>query len=283
MGRKKTDDAIREANCGRVRFLLEHLWASNQSRMAADLGVTQSLVSKICRGSQGPGREFLAALARQPGVHAEWVLRGEGTPLVPSTHGTLPVACGILPGWPERHPELMTGERSPVAAAYDKPSRYWYRIPADCPALRAAELALLPGDLLLLDADVTAWLDRLSDFVGRMFGVRVRRGEQASYQLALLRRDSAGLVFDAFTEHCRLATVSPSPAVPPAPAASIPVGVRAKRKVRSLTSVSEKPKPVAAPTTPPSDVPFVRAADIAGAGVITPDDIVAVRVGLYRG
>src|SRR3954453_10582055 len=82
MPRRATQETAHERDAvrGRVRFLLEYRWGGNQRQMARDLDVSQGLVSKIVNGQQGAGRRFLAALAHQPGVNAEWLWRGEGQP-----------------------------------------------------------------------------------------------------------------------------------------------------------------------------------------------------------
>lgn len=272
----------------RVQVVLDRLFDGNQTRLADALGVSHTLVHLVVKGSHPPSRNLMTRLAKVQGVSPSWVETGEGEPLLPPSLGTLPVASGILPGWPERHTELMTGERWPTAEAFIRPSRYWLRVEPTCPALRAAELALLTGDLLLMDANTAVWADRLDDCNGKLFGVRVRRGEQVSYTLALLRRNATGLSFDTFEEHDRQSTTSPAPHFSASSPTTDDEGIkRLPRKISKLIPASEKPakkaKPVAAPTTPPSDVPFVRAADIAGPGIITPQDIIAVRVGLYRG
>jgi hypothetical protein len=290
MSRKISEEVQRQRTAmqKRVEWVLNHLFAGKQRRMAAAMRKSQAYLSRVVHGQQNVGPEFLEALSRLPGVNPRWVETGEGEPLLPPTHGTLPVASSILPAWPERCPELMSGERFPVAEAFAKPSRYWYRVELTCPALRATALALLPGDMLLLDADVTAWTDRLSDCAGKLFGVRVRRGEQSSYQLALLRRHPTGLSFDTFEERDRLSPPSPAPLPSASSKATDDEGMkRLPRKITKLIPASEKPakkaKPAdAAPTTTPSDVPFVQMTDIAGPGVVTPQDIVAIRVGLYR-
>src|SRR4051812_640798 len=96
---------LREAVRDRVKFLLEYHWLGNQRQMARDLEVSQGLISKIINGLQGAGRRFLGILGSQPGVNADWVLRGEGQPLNLPPKGTLPVALGVLPGSPAEWPQ----------------------------------------------------------------------------------------------------------------------------------------------------------------------------------
>src|SRR5262245_58762238 len=135
---KGTDLRKREAEADRVRFLLNNLYGGNQSRMAAAVPASQSLLSKIDRGDRLPGRDLMEKLAQLAGVNPGWVLRGEGEPFSGPSKGTLPIAVGVLPGWPERYTELLTGQRHPVAEALDRASRYWVQVAAGCPLARKA-------------------------------------------------------------------------------------------------------------------------------------------------
>src|SRR3954470_7652077 len=65
---------------GRVERLLREVWGGSQRRMAADLGVSQALISKVVRGEQVPGRKPLEAPARPPRHPAAWVYEGKGEP-----------------------------------------------------------------------------------------------------------------------------------------------------------------------------------------------------------
>jgi hypothetical protein len=156
MARKVSEEARRrrEELQQRVAWVLGHLYRGKQRRMAAEMGVSQSLISRVTNGLQGAGPDFVAALKRLPGLNPRWVDAGEGEPLLPPTKGTLPVARGILPGEPAAYPELLTGERHPVAEAFERPSRYWVRLLPEAPVLQIRELALLPGDLLLFEARI---------------------------------------------------------------------------------------------------------------------------------
>ncbi len=181
----------REALRRRIAQLLQERWQGNQVRMAADMGVSQSLVSKIVRGVQGAGRQFLARLEAQPGIRAEWLLHGEGEPFVMPLAGTLPVADRVLPGPPNAHAILLTGDRHPVAMAFDSGSRYWLRLSATEPLLTVDALELRTGDHLLLETD-TSWTHRADLLPGRICGLRRSSGGAATYQAALVRRSAEG-------------------------------------------------------------------------------------------
>jgi len=220
MPKRRTEESLRrrQADCGRVKLLLENLWAGHQGKMAADLGVTQGLISKIIRQVQGPGRKLLVKLASQPGVNREWVIRGEGQPFLSPTKGSLPIAMGVLPGSPEHHPALLTGQRHPVADAFERPSRYWITVQPSCPLLLLTDLALLPGDLLLLESNSETWVGQFTRLVGKVFGVAFRRRTEVVYALGRLERGKQGFMFAWGSRIARLEDLqSPIEQPPPPP------------------------------------------------------------------
>jgi hypothetical protein len=172
----------------RIRWVLNNLYRGNQSHMAAAMGMSQSLISRVANGRQGAGPEFLDALKRLPGLNPNWVDSGEGEPLLPPTRGTLPIARGILPGEPAAYPELQTGERHPVAEAFERPSRYWVRLLPGAKVLQIREVALLSGDLLLFEADRAVWEGRLNEYTGQLCGVSISKSGMVNYEIGLLRQ-----------------------------------------------------------------------------------------------
>jgi transcriptional regulator with XRE-family HTH domain len=254
MSRRKSGEVLgqRQAAAARARLVLDQLYGGNQSRLARDVGVSQSLISKVARGERTPGRKLLEALARLPGVRPEWALRGEGAPFAPTTRGTLPVALGVLPGWPERFPERLTGQRHPIAEALERASRYWMAVPAGSPLTAVACLALLPGDLILFDANPDVWESNLEQLQGRLFGVKLHRGAGCSYEVGRLTRDEAGPLLDLFGAKARLAEPPTTP--PPAPREdSQPRPGRAKRRVFSLRHPGQKDDTAAGTEAPQAD------------------------------
>jgi hypothetical protein len=159
--------------------------------MAADLGVTQSLISKIVRGTQGAGRDFLARLGMQPGICKEWLENGEGEPFTSTLAGTLPVADRILPGAPNSHANLLSGDRHPVAPALDGDTRYWLRLLPSEPLLAVTPLQLRAGDHLLMETETT-WTRRVDLLPGRICGVRRAFSGSVTYHATLLHRSTVG-------------------------------------------------------------------------------------------
>jgi hypothetical protein len=220
MTRPPDDDRARyrETMRKRVQLLLECRWQGSQRQMARDLGVTQGLISKIVHGMQGAGKRFLTALARHPGISEEWLMRGVGQPLTFPPKGTLPVAMGVLPGPPAEHVQLLTGARHPVAEALDRGSRYWLALQPSSPLVRAPELSLLAGDLMLMETD-PAWRSRLDFVDGRLCGAHIP-GEpsESRYELGKLGRDSTGFFLNLYSHIVRL-TGQPLPSPPTHPEA----------------------------------------------------------------
>lgn len=285
MPRKITEEVQRQRKVlrQRVAWILDHIFGGKQRRMSTAMEMNQAYLSRVLNGHQGIGPEFLNSLTKLPGVNPDWVVRGEGEPLLLPTRGSLPLAVGILPGWPERYAELLTGERHPVAEAHDRASRYWFKVEANCPALREVSLALLPGDLLLFDANTALWLDRLDQLVGRLFGLRLRRGQHLSYVLGLLSKDEIGFVFDLFGEIIRQAVVL-TPPKPEKKAAKEAVHAkyeRLPRKIIRLKPVSDEGA-VEPPEKPPQAEPATPAIPATALLEFTPEDVVALRVYTVR-
>ncbi|QDU21801.1 hypothetical protein [Urbifossiella limnaea] len=156
MGKKPTPEQVewQKVARGRLVLVLDRLFDGNQTRLARALGVTQALVNIVVREVQPPTRNLIARLGAVERVNPHWAATGEGEPFLPDTHGTLPVSEVPLPGPPADHAALMTRKRFAVAAAFDRPSCYMWRLPAGHPATAVDAWRLLPGDLLLLETSL---------------------------------------------------------------------------------------------------------------------------------
>lgn len=165
----------REAIQERIRFLVNHRWAGRQRQMARDLGVSQALISKLVNGQQAAGKQFLLTLAKHSGVNLEWLVDGQGPPVQWPERESLPVARAVLPGPPLSVPDMLTGERHPVAEAFTRQTRYWLQVQPSTPILRVESLRLMAGDLMLIEGD-PAWARQADMVVGRPCGVRLGRG-----------------------------------------------------------------------------------------------------------
>lgn len=153
MGKRPTPEQVewQEGARQRVQLVLERMFDSNQTRLGHALGVSHTLVNLVVRSVQPPTRNLMARLGAIEGVNPRWADTGEGEPFVPDTRGTLPVSAVLLPGPPADHAALLTGERYEVVPAFERPSCYYWRLPAGHPATAVDAWRLLPGDLLLLE------------------------------------------------------------------------------------------------------------------------------------
>jgi hypothetical protein len=205
MVRKANREVIRQREAARQRvgWVLNHLFGGHQRRMGESIGVSQALISQVLSGRQGPGKQLLSAIASLPEVSAQWIVKGDGEPLLPRTKGTLPIAFGLLPGSPEQYGNLLTGQRYPVAEALDRASRYWLQVEAHSPVVQLVDLKILPGDLLLMETD-SAWTMRLDVVQGRLCGVRLGLGRDVSYKLGIMSQNDGGYVFAASDAIARL-------------------------------------------------------------------------------
>ena len=250
----------------RVKYVLEIIWSGNQREMARAVGISQSLISKVVTGQQPPGKRFMSALAKYPGINADWVMHGTGHAVEFPQRGSLPVADGVLPGPPLEVPHLLSGSRHPVAAQYDRTSRYWLLLTDLSPVVRDQSHRLASNDLLLLETD-TAWTRRTDLVDGRLCGVRLQATHETEYHLGRVRSHSSGLVVELFDGDF----VIPPTASVPKRRHSAPV----RRRVRFLDlEVQKKEKREAAQ--------LENQQKLADGLPIAPEDIVAVQVYMVR-
>jgi hypothetical protein len=216
--RLKPEELVRRrGESERVRFILNTCCGGNQSLLAERLPASQSLISKVVRGEQMPGRKLMEKLARLPGINPAWVLEGVGEPLLPPRKGTLPIALGVLPGWPEHYPHMLTGGRHTVAEADEGESRYWLRVQEHWPLVQVTAWGILPGDLLLMDSSPD-WTAREDMVMGRLCGVRLDRQSGTTFEIGRVERDATGIVLALAKVIGRLIEPTPPPpSRPPEP------------------------------------------------------------------
>ena len=138
----------------RVKWLLEHRYGGSRSAMAKATGVSLTGLIKVVTGQQTPGRRLMEKIVGSTDVSPAWLFAGEGQPLKGSA---IPVAAGCLPGPPTEGGGLLTDERVPEIADLFSPSRYWLKLGAVEPVVKASGTAFHVGDLLLMDTDRTTF------------------------------------------------------------------------------------------------------------------------------
>jgi hypothetical protein len=191
---------------GRINWVCQALYGGSQTRMAADLRVSQPVLSRVIRGERAASPRLLAAVSALPRINTPWLYTGKGEPLLPAEQGapiggrTLPISTAILGGLPSDRPFDLSGLHLPVADFFFRPSRYWLEVPNDAPAALLSSRCLMPGDYLLMEADVRHWRDHPAILHGRLCGVRRERDGTRSYTLAAIARDpsTGDLTFDDF-------------------------------------------------------------------------------------
>jgi len=144
---KPRDEQRRE----RVMRYLDSAYGGNQCEAARELGVSQSLISRIVNDERPVTDQLLDLIAAQPAVNSRWVYEGEGSMFLPSTAGTLPVSSVILPGPPNTCRQLLEGDRHPVAQDRERDTRYWHRLGTNSPLVDDLTLRMMPDDKLLME------------------------------------------------------------------------------------------------------------------------------------
>ena len=148
----------------RIDWLLKKVWQGSQTKMARDIGVSQSVISHVVVGRQEPGRKLLAAIASNSLVNSRWLITGEGEPLVAQFtepgRRALYVARTLFQGLPDDHGDCL-GDMLEVPLRLYRPSRYWFEIPVDCPLILVSSLKIAVGDLVLFEPDQKGWPDTI--------------------------------------------------------------------------------------------------------------------------
>ena len=166
----------------RVVQLSELLWQGNRSLMERMLGVDQPTISRVLLGKQKTSAKLLEKLATYPGVNVAWLLLGQGEPLAeggqrPGVGRFRPLVEELLPGPLGEHEERLTGVSYPIAAAYDSPSSYWYRVPEDSPVTKKGAGRVLAHDLMLMETDAR-WTRKADAVFGKFCGFRIKKGKR---------------------------------------------------------------------------------------------------------
>ena len=153
----------------RIEWLLEHRYEGSRTAMAKATGVSMSGLIKVVTRQQTPGRRLMETIIRNTDVSPAWLLAGEGQPFKATA---MPAVTACPDGMPDgRDPGLTAGV--PELGDLYSPSRYWLKLRAAEPAIKAGVTKLAVGDFLLMETDRTKFPPP-EGLSGRWGVVRVR-------------------------------------------------------------------------------------------------------------
>jgi hypothetical protein len=201
MPRKKLPAAReRQERQSRVSQLVDLVCHSNQREASRLTGISQAHISRVISGVRPATDDFIDAFSRLPGINVRWLWEGIGEPLVPPNAGTLPVATVILPGPPADYPSLCSGERYPVPAAWDFPTRYWLRLTDEAKLVRTLSPQFVAGDMLLVETDRDQ-LDRPDIITGKLCLITVASHAGTTFEFTTLTVESSTIRAEVCDEH----------------------------------------------------------------------------------
>ncbi len=144
----------------RLKWVLKKVWSGSQTRMAADIGVSQSAISNVITGRQQPGRKLLAAVASNSVINSTWLVTGEGDPLITQItepgRRALYVVRRLFEGHPEDNGDCL-GTMLEVPIRFYRPTRYWYEVAPGSPLTSYGDLGIRKGDFVLFEPDPKGW------------------------------------------------------------------------------------------------------------------------------
>jgi hypothetical protein len=160
--------------------LLTSFWRGNQSQMGRDLGVAQTVISRVSRG-QEPPYVLMEALASYEAagrrINLNWLLRGDGDPFLaaPGDQGSglfVPLARQLLPGPPQEYPHLLDLRQVAVVPAMHSPTAYGYVLLSEDAITQNTAEKVAVGDVILLET-APAWTKDLDRCRGRLCAFRL--------------------------------------------------------------------------------------------------------------
>jgi hypothetical protein len=186
---KKTKKATTQSGwdtaAARIRWLLENYWQNNRLAMSREIGVSHTAINKIANQQREPGRRVLELIAAHPKVNPAWVLSGEGEPFLEPPSGgagAVPVARVPLPGAPQQHAKMLTGDTLDISQRCTR-STYWLRLCKDEPILKDQRRGFHQGDMLLMETDRREFPAE-PNFFGELCVVKNPTGKKPPFCLA---------------------------------------------------------------------------------------------------
>lgn len=160
----------------RIAWLVQTRFGGNRSAFAVAVGVSHTIIGRVC-GGQPPGRRLMTAIAGRLSVAPDWLLTGAGVPFRSeeglSTAG-LPLTVRPLPGRPSEYAGWITDMAAwpPSLAAFEPDCFYWLELSAGDSLTHSRKQGFLRGDRLLMICD-PAKFPRMSHMLNRLCAVRV--------------------------------------------------------------------------------------------------------------
>jgi transcriptional regulator with XRE-family HTH domain len=146
----------------RVWEVLQCYFLGSQSEMARQLGMTQPAISLVVTGKREPGPRLLNAIARLPGVSADWISSGKGT--LPERQAVrdprrcfLPLYASLHDAFPSRNQLGPTIHGVNVRAADFSESRIVLELSEAREWGDAKNCPLRPGCCLIFETDRRFW------------------------------------------------------------------------------------------------------------------------------
>lgn len=144
----------------RFKDFLDLKYVGNQSVAASKLGISQPALSRVAAGDQLPSGKLLLALSRKTEINLDWLFAGRGDMLLPKGAPGLgnkvlqtPIVNRPLPGPPDAHPDLLSGELLAGCGFGLRHGQYWLRIQRGEPITRAEGEKVREGNLILMETD----------------------------------------------------------------------------------------------------------------------------------
>jgi hypothetical protein len=184
----------------RFKAFLALKYKGNQSIAAADLGISQPALSRVAAGDQLPSGKLLLALALNTDINLDCLFTGRGTIAIPngglgSGAGVFktPVAHHPLPGPPDAHPDLLSGELLTGCGFGLRQGQYWLRIQPGEPISRAEGQNVRNNDLILLETDRSLFPE-VKWIFEQLFVVRIMCRGMPQYRLAEVSNAGEGFL-----------------------------------------------------------------------------------------
>ena len=173
----KTKQELLTPKAQRFVSLMNKIAGGSQRAFASLLGCSQAVISKIVNGEQEPGPHLIRLVRSLPGVNVEWLVTGEGEPLIggalQSASGTVSVVRKLVPGDLRKYPTYATGYSVNVPATCATATIYGIEAGRCESSESLAKEFIRDTDILVVETDPNVWRFDVSVLDGRLVVVRI--------------------------------------------------------------------------------------------------------------